>query len=369
MFLALKEIKKEKLRFVMIILVTTLISFLVYFLTGLAYGLASANKTSVEHWQAEGVVLSNTANGNINASVIEESVARELASKDSHLLTIYPTVVSVNQKEEQFNLVLMGTESNDELLLPKIIEGNKIAEEDEIILSKSFKEEVDVKLGDKIKVVSTTREFKVVGFSETSEYNTQSVGYVELNMASQAMMTYSPKDKKIDSLSSATPNMPKRVSAIVVNQTISKKKLKDNDLVYYSMKEFIKTIPGYQAQLLTFGLMIVSLILISAVIISIFMYILTMQKKSVFAILKIQGISGSYISGSVIYQTIVVSTLGSVLGILLTGITFYFMPSKVPVLMNWEFVGIISILFVVCSLLGSLFSARSILKIDPLDAL
>ena len=44
---------------------------------------------------------------------------------------------------------------------------------------------------------------------------------------------------------------------MLVNEEISAKELKKYDLVYLPMKEFINTIPGYQAQLLTFGLMII----------------------------------------------------------------------------------------------------------------
>ena len=50
MFLALKEIKKEKSRFLLIISIFVLISYLVYFLLGLAYGLAVDNRTAVDAW-------------------------------------------------------------------------------------------------------------------------------------------------------------------------------------------------------------------------------------------------------------------------------------------------------------------------------
>ena len=369
MFLAWKEIKKEKTRFVMIILVTTLIAYLVYFLTGLAYGLASANTTSVEHWEANGVVLSKAANENIYASSIDEEIVEKLNLKKSEALNVASTVVSTNDKDNQFDLVLMGIEEKSKLVLPKIVEGKTIKNTDEIVLSEAFKKEANVTIGDSIKVISTGRIFRIVGFTEKSEYNTQTVGYVSLEMASQEMMLYQTGDESVDASTTSTPNMPKRVSSLLVNEEISAKELKKYDLVYLPMKEFINTIPGYQAQLLTFGLMIISLILISAVIISIFMYILTMQKKSIFAILKIQGIGNGYISRSVVFQTFIVSVVGTVLGVAFTLLTFNFLPSQVPVEMNWPITGMISVLFLICSLLGSLFSARSILKIDPLDAL
>lgn len=369
MFLAWKEIKKEKLRFMMIILVTFLIAYLVYFLTGLAYGLASANTTSVEKWDAKGIVLSEGANQNIYASTIDQKVVDQLSLSKSESINIASTVVSVNKEKKQHDLILMGIEDDSRLVLPKIVEGKSIKKENDILLSVGFKKEENVRIGDTIKLVGNGREFHIVGFTEKSEYNTKTVGYVPLEMASQEMMLYQNKDGKTDTLTGSTPNIPKRVSAVLVNQKLSEKELEKNHLDYLTMSEFINKIPGYQAQILTFGLMIVSLILISAVIISIFMYILTMQKKSVFAILKIQGISNLYISRSVIFQTLIVSLSGIILGIGLTLLTFHFLSNQVPVAMNWQFTGVISVLFLFCSLLGSLFSARSILKIDPLDAL
>lgn len=369
MFLAIREIKKEKSRFTMIMLVTALIAYLVFFLTGLAYGLASANTTAVRNWDAKGIILSKASNENIYISTIDKDIASKLAKESNSLLNIKPTVVSINKSTEQVDLVMMGIETDNENLLPDLKEGTLIQKSDEIVLSESLKKTVDVELGDRVKTIGNGREFKVVGFSESSDYNTQPVGYVSLEMASETMMIYSTGDNETDANSQATPNMPERVSAILTNKEPSKEKLAENELVYLSLDKFIETIPGYQAQILTFGLMIISLVIISAVIISIFMYILTMQKKGIFAVLKVQGISGNYISRSVIYQTFLIGLSGLVVGILMTLLTFRFLPNKVPVLMSWELTISIGSIFIVCSLLGSFFSARSILKIDPLEAL
>lgn len=48
MFLAWNEIKYSKTRFALIIGVMVLVSYLVYFLTGLAYGLAQDNRTAID---------------------------------------------------------------------------------------------------------------------------------------------------------------------------------------------------------------------------------------------------------------------------------------------------------------------------------
>lgn len=73
MFLAWNEIKYSKTRFALIIGVIVLVSYLVYFLTGLAYGLAQDNRTSVDKWDADAIVLTDEANGNIGMSMMPRS--------------------------------------------------------------------------------------------------------------------------------------------------------------------------------------------------------------------------------------------------------------------------------------------------------
>lgn len=369
MFLALKEMKKEKLRFIMIIVVTVLIAYLVYFLSSLAFGLAQINRTAVDYWNAEGVVLSKEANGNIYASSIEESDLNSLNFVLDDSINVQSTTVYWNDSEDPINLVFIGTEDNNEKIQAPLVEGRIVEKMHEIVISSNFKEEIDIKLGDTIKVPKIGREFEVVGFTKNSNYNTVPAAYVRKEMASQAMMIYTTNNPEIDAMATPTPNMPNRVSAVVLYDDVSQDVLDEYGLVFIPINEFINNLPGYQAQVLTFGLMIVSLALISSIIIGIFMYILTMQKKSIFGILKIQGYHNSYIMGSVIIQTFILTLGGFLIGLSLTLLTVRFLPSAVPVAVFWPLFTMVTLFSLVCSMVGALFSARSILKIDPLEAL
>ena len=53
MFLAIEEMRQNKLRYGLILGLLVLISYLVFFLTGLAYGLMQENRTAVDKWQAD----------------------------------------------------------------------------------------------------------------------------------------------------------------------------------------------------------------------------------------------------------------------------------------------------------------------------
>ena len=73
MFLAIKEIKKEKRKFLLIISIVVLLSYLVFFLMGLAYGLAKDNRTAIDLWKAENIVLQKGSNKNIQLTTLKST--------------------------------------------------------------------------------------------------------------------------------------------------------------------------------------------------------------------------------------------------------------------------------------------------------
>lgn len=400
MFLAFKEMKKEKTRFFLIIIIFVLISYLVYFLLGLANGLASDNRTAIEHWNADRIVLSNGSNNNINSSMIDQDVIeKDLEGKDYELINLSRAVAYINGKETDentVNIVLLGTEENSKAR-PEVLEGREIEDDYEVIGASSLRDKDGVELGDKLKLSMNDAEFTVVGFTDDYKFNVAPVVYTKLHKASAAFIQYKPQYDKaqnqtqageqtpaeagqmppaeagqtpvMDGTSQATPAIPERVSAAVLyGEDDDFKDLKD-DYDIITIDEFIKEIPGYTAQLLTFALMIGFLIVIAAIVLGVFLYIITIQKKQTFGIMKIQGISNAYIGKSVIVQTFLVSLIGLMIGIFLTWLTEQFLPATVPFKSDWTFYGIITLLMMITSQIGAIFSVRSVSKVDPLEVI
>lgn len=98
MFLAWNEIKHSKLRYGLIISVMFLISYLVFFLTGLSYGLAQDNRTAVDKWQADGIVLSDESNTNINMSMIPLKTKEKVEAKETAVLGQTAGVIQSDKK-------------------------------------------------------------------------------------------------------------------------------------------------------------------------------------------------------------------------------------------------------------------------------
>lgn len=372
MYLSIKEMRYSKGRYALIISVIALISYLVYFLLALAYGLSSDNRTALDQWHASGYVLTDASNENLVVSTFDKEWMNQIAAPEKAALNVARSVVYINgdkSDDGKADVVFFGVDDTS-FLAPNIIEGVKGSDPMDAIVSISMKEEQGINIGDTLEISQTGRVFKVTGFTEDVKYNTSPVVYVTLEQASAPMMNYIPTDG-VDGITSATPNMPDRISAVVVKgleegATISNL---HTDLLYIPSDTLIQKLPGYTAQVLTFSLMIGFLVLIATIIIGIFMYIFTMQKKTVFGVMKAQGIPTKIIGLSVVWQSLFVTLLGIGIGLGLTLVSGVALPAKVPFSNNSLFYIAISVVTLLFSLLGSLLSVKLVTKIDPLDAL
>ncbi|MFY9901450.1 MAG: ABC transporter permease [Trichococcus sp.] len=362
MFLAWKEIKHAKTRFSLIIGVMVLVSYLVFFLVGLAYGLAQDNRTSVDKWDADGIILTDESNTNINMSMLPKGAINEVAADEAAVIGIAPNVVNkkgISGDDAKIDTTFFGIEA-DQFLMPEVIEGEPFKNDDEVVADISLKEEEGIELGDVLQLAGSDKEVTVVGFTEDARFSVAPVLYTTVNSYQEVRF------EQIDESDEG------RVSAIVVRDkgdSIADVDTGSTDLKIYSIADYISEIPGYTAQVLTFGLMIGFLIVIAAVVIGIFIYVLTMQKTSMFGVMKAQGISSGYIAKSVVIQTFLLAAMGVGIGLLLTGATAMVLPAAVPYQTNLNFLGIIAALLVIMAMVGGAFSVRAVVKIDPLKAI
>ena len=143
----------------------------------------------------------------------------------------------------------------------------------------------------------------------------------------------------------------------------------DAGLTILTSEELVRTLPGYSAQVLTFSLMIGSLILIASTVLGIFIYVLTLQKRPVLGILKARGVPTGYLVRSGCAQTLVLSVVGIGIGLLLTVATSLVLPSAVPFRLSGLLDLLIAAAFVLVSVIGGLISVRVVSRIDPVEAI
>ncbi len=364
MFLAWKEIKYSKTRFALIIGVVVLVSYLVFFLTGLAYGLAQENRTSIDKWEATGIVLAEESNLNINMSMFPKELVDEVDASETASLGVTSSVVQLVEDSEddddsKVNVTFFGV-NEDEFIFPEILEGESLQNDNEVIADISLKEEEGYELNDELSLAGIDTTVTIVGFTDNAKFNVAPVLYTDQSTYQHIRASgFGERDDEI-------------ISAVVVQTDSGELEgvdLGTDDLEIFEIDEFISNLPGYNAQVLTFGFMIGFLVLIAAMIVGIFIYVLTLQKTSILGVMKAQGISSGYIGKSVVGQTLLLTLFGVLTGLGLTLITGLLLPNEVPYMNNILFFAGITTLLIVVALMGAFFSVRTVVKIDPLEAI
>ena len=354
MFLAINEMKHSKLRYALVIGVVFLIAYLVFFLTGLAYGLAQENRTAVDKWQADRILLSDEANGKLNMSMLTMADYESVKAEDKAALAQFPGIVyQKGKKDQQINVSFFGIEA-DEFLAPNLVKGRMFKNTGEVVVNESLAKEDGLQVGDQLKVAGSKQTLKIVGFTDEAMYNVAPVVYMSL------------ADFQEIRFNQALPKEAQKINAIVLRE---KPKQVANHLEEIKISDFIDDLPGYRAQNLTFAFMIGFLIVIAAIVIGIFIYILTMQKQAIFGVMKAQGISNFFIARSVFVQTAILAFVGIVLGLALTYLSSLVLPAAVPFAIFWGLYLAVSVGMWVIAILSAVFSVSTVVKIDPLQAI
>lgn len=348
MFLAWNEIKRNKLKFSLIIGVLIMISYLLFLLSGLASGLMNMNREGIDKWKADAIILNSDANQTVEQSIFNKSKVTNTYKQQT---TLKQTGVIVSNGKQEENALLFGVTSNT-FLLPKILEGQKFKSENDVVADKTLKDK-GFKLGDKLSLSQSDEKLKIVGFSESAKYNASPVLF--------------SNNKTIQNINPSL--IEDKTNAVIVKDKKWKQKSLDNDLEAIEIEKFIENSPGYQAQNLTLNFMITFLFIISATVIAIFLYVITLQKTNLFGVLKAQGFTNAYLAKVVLSQTFIIAVIGTIIGLVLTIITGFFLPDAVPIKFSIATLTVYGIVLIVVSLIGSLFSILTIRKVDPLKAI
>ncbi|MEN0159722.1 FtsX-like permease family protein [Staphylococcus aureus] len=348
MFLAWNEIRRKKLKFGLIIGVLTMISYLLFLLSGLANGLINMNKEGIDKWQADAIVLNKDANQTVQQSVFNK---KDIENKYKKQATLKQTGEIVSNGHQKDNVLVFGVEKSS-FLVPSLIEGHKATKDNEVLADETLKNK-GFKIGDTLSLSQSDEKLHIVGFTESAKYN-----------ASPVIFTNDATIAKIN------PRLTgDKINAVVVRDTNWKDKKLNQELEAVSINDFIENLPGYKPQNLTLNFMISFLFVILATVIGIFLYVMTLQKTSLFGILKAQGFTNGYLANVVISQTLILALFGTAFGLLLTGVTGAFLPDAVPVKFDVLTLLVFAIVLMIVSVLGSLFSILTIRKIDPLKAI
>ncbi|MBO0440042.1 ABC transporter permease [Candidatus Enterococcus ikei] len=361
MFLGLEEMKYFKLRYTLVIGVIVSVAYVAFMLSGLANGLAQGVRQGVDKWEATSIVLSEDANKSLNASSLVMDDLNHVDAKQKEPLGQYAGALNKtgqNKETDKINISLFGV-NKDSSIRPKLIEGRYFENLGEIIIPKNLVDK-GVNLGDTVKIGKLDKELKVVGITNENSFSIVPLIYTSIDQWQEL------KFGKIIQGNQAP------INGIIVRDTPTKDiklKMENNDLAKYDIENFIQKLPGYSEQNLTLNAMIYFLFVITAAIIGIFIYVMTLQKISLFGVMKAQGISNGYIIKSIIAQTFILGVIGVAIGVVLTLLTNLILPAAMPFALDSNNLMIYSLVLIIVAVLGGVFSIRTVTHVDPMKAI
>lgn len=354
MFLAMKDLKYNKSRYSLVISILILLTFMVLFLSGLANGLSLATSATIKNAQANYYIVSDDADSIITRSELTEKQLEEVSTMTSGEVTPISLMrMNMYKKDSQKKIdVTYMAVDKDSFMMPEILDGSEISgEENTILLNNSFLDE-GISIGDTIIDSTSGIEMKVIGFVKDEIFAHSSVGIVSLNTFKNIRTEINPKYEVVHN------------ALAIKGDDIDNIEIANAEIL--SKDTIIKNIPGYAQEQMSINMILWVLIIVSAVILGVFFYIITTQKLTEFGVMKALGIEMKTLATMIISQVLILAGGSMIIGNILTFTISGFLPSSMPFSLQLESAVIISIAFLVISILVSLVSLRTVAKVDPL---
>lgn len=365
MYLALREMRFAKMRYTLIAAIMLLVSFLVLFVTGLARGLASDNASAVQRMDASHFVLQQGAERRLARSQLTEAdAAAVLASGDAKATPLgirQSTVqlggagVQAKTQGAKLDVTLLGVDPAG-WLAPRPAEGAPLSPSapGAIVADARLKAQ-GVAIGSVLADPASGRAWTVAGFVRGASFSHTPALYMSL-VDWQAWRGGEASGFSALALKEASPEALAALAANPAFELLSK-------------SQAVAAIPGYREEQGSLLMMIVFLFVISALVLSVFFYVITLQKTSQLGVLKAIGARSGYLARCVTLQVLLLSLVSFAVGAGLAMLVQLALPASMPFRLGGSAYGLTGVLFVAMALAGSLLSVFKVARSDALQAI
>lgn len=375
-YLALKEVFRNRGRFLLVSLVIALITLLVLFIAALGEGLANGNRQYIANLDAQLIVFLEKSDYIIPSSRLDTNTARTVRRVDgvADAGPIYTSNTEIVSLEEPLKVSLLAVEAGRPGM-PVIIEGREFrgGEARETVIDRNVALRSDIKVGDEIEIRSTQGvddEFfnlKVVGLVDGQSYSFQPTIFVpastweKIRPQSEADLNSDTPYPNVIAVKVSDPSLIDAVKARLLSNV--------PNVDVTDIATTINNVPGYSAQQGTVQTQGFFTLLIGVLVIGGFFQIQILQKVPQIGVLKAIGSSNGVVGWAAVIQIIVVTAIGVAIGGLFTYIFSLGLPPTIPFVFNGErsLIAIALLLFI--GPLGGMVSTIYAVRIEPLKAL
>ncbi len=357
MFLALRDLRVGRGRFVLVGIVIGLVGLLTTLLSGLATGLVDDGISGLRGLPLTHLAFQPGAESSFSRSTLRPDDLEPWSTADG--VEAAPLGVSFfNAKTEggeTLDLAVFGTPP-DSFLAPNAEARAALAGRPGIVLSQEFRKE-GVRVGDELTIVGPDQTLPVLGFTYTGSYGHVDIAFTSLEVWQQ--LVYGD-------------NADGRFSAVAI---------RGGDAATYAAADraagtetetkehAFAGSPGYAAETATMTLIRGFLLVISALIVGAFFTVWTIQRTRQIGLLKALGASNAYVLRDALGQLAVILVAATAAGALVAVGLGQLVGDEVPFSLQAGPVLTSAAVLVVLGLAGSLVAIRKVTSVDPIIAL
>jgi putative ABC transport system permease protein len=378
-YLALKEVWRNRGRFVLFSLVIALITTLVLFVAALTEGLGAGNREYLEKLNADLVVYQQKADLLVGASRLDQTKLRGISHVDGVAAAgpIAFSNVSIGWTggKAPLKVALIGVEPGlpGE---PPVIAGRTLRSRQakEVILDRSVALRTGLKPGDTVTIRATQGteekqyELTVVGISVGQQYALQPSVIVPYwtwdRVRAKPGAETDTNAEIVANLVAVRLTDPAQAATVAarIAQTVTDTQIVDRKTAY-------EALPGYSAQQSTLNTQKYFALLIGVLVIGGFFQIQTLQKVPQIGMLKAIGASNLVVGTASIIQIIIVTLMGVTIGAGGTLLLSLGFPPTIPIVFSPNAVAASVAALMLIGPLGGLVSIRYSVRVEPLKAL
>ncbi|WP_309694442.1 ABC transporter permease [Microbacterium foliorum] len=352
MFVALRDLRFAKGRFILIGSVVALITLLVGFLSGLTGGLAIQNVSGVLALPADRIVFSAPSGGDDAASFADSTITEQQANDwaaTSGVTDARPLGISQTRAETDDTraaIAVFGVEPGFDAGAP--------SGDGQLRLSVPAADALGVKVGAQIEIAGVSYDVETV--EGDAWYSHTPV--VQMTLHDWQAYSASTGNPEAFATVLAVTGAPDSDAADAANDTISETTLGS-----------LTALSAFRSEIGSLLLMVAMLFGISGLVIGAFFTVWTMQRKGDVAVLKALGASTPSLIRDALGQALIVLVVGIGIGLglvtvlgLLAGTALPFLLSPITTLLPGG-------IMIALGLAGAAFALRSVTSADPLTAL
>lgn len=365
MFLALREMRRTKVRFGLVMAAVGLLVFLILFQQTLQNGLLTAFVGAIRNQSAPVLVYSVDGRRNLQGSVITPSVEAAVTSVDGIARSgrIGQGTFTAEIDGDLADVALVGYEAEG-LGSPTGLTGGRLPTGDGEVVANEADADLGLAIGDTVALEPGGLELTVVGQAEDINLQATPTLFTTYDTYVAAVRSVNPDAR--DPLPNAIALEP--AAGTSAEQLSAAVNGADPDADALPRDVAADETPGVAQVRQSFQVIFLLYALVVPLVTGLFFLIITFQKANALTLLHAVGAPSRRLVWSLLVQVVIVMVAGIAVGVALYAPLSAQRIGSIP--LRFETAAVLgwSALLLVLGVLSSLFSARRVLRIDPVEA-